>query len=124
MLMSDIWNEGNGVCDICMLPDCPGISECGVLNKIEADVVRFNQYAEMFNAPKLPSDNAYPKEVRLLSMKTTYFLTHESINCPICGKLLQESKSYDEVACSDPQCRFNDSHSLDEFISTVGRLLE
>ncbi len=41
-------------------------------------------------------------------MKTTYFLTHE---CPICGKLLRESISYDEVACSDPQCRFNDSHS-------------
>ena len=47
-------------------------------------------------------------------MKTTYFLTHESINCPICGKLLRESKSYDEVACSDPQCRFNDSHSKDK----------
>jgi len=47
-------------------------------------------------------------------MKTTYFLTHESINCPICGKLLRESKSYDEVACSDPQCRFNDSHSKDQ----------
>jgi hypothetical protein len=70
MLMSDIWNEGDGICDVCMLPDCPGISECGVLNKIEADVVRFNQYAEMFNAPKLPSDylknpwevNAYSKE--------------------------------------------------------------
>ena len=58
--------------------------------------------------------NAYSKEVRLLSMKTTYFLTHESINCPICGKLLRESKSYDEVACSDPQCRFNDSHSKEE----------
>jgi len=56
MLMSDIWNEGNGLCDVCMLPDCPGISECGVLNKIEADVVRFNKYAEMFNAPKLSSD--------------------------------------------------------------------
>ena len=55
--------------------------------------------------------NAYSKEVRLLSMKTTYFLTHESDTCPICGKLLRESKSYDEVACSDPQCRFNDSHS-------------
>ena len=54
------------------------------------------------------------KEVRLLSMKTTYFLTHESINCPICGKLLRESKFYDEVACSDPQCRFNDSHSKDK----------
>jgi len=40
-------------------------------------------------------------------MKTTYFLTHESDTCPICGKLLRESKSYDEVACSDPQCRFN-----------------
>ena len=47
-------------------------------------------------------------------MKTTYFLTHESINCPICGKLLRESKSYDEVACSDPQCRFNDSPSKDK----------
>ncbi len=37
MLMSDIWNEGNGICDVCMLPDCPGISKCGVLNKIEND---------------------------------------------------------------------------------------
>ena len=45
-------------------------------------------------------------------MKTTYFLTYESINCPICGKLLRESKSYDEVACSDPQCRFNDSQEV------------
>ncbi len=44
-------------------------------------------------------------------MKTTYFLTHESDTCPICGKLLRESRYYDEVACSDPQCRFNDSHS-------------
>jgi hypothetical protein len=40
-------------------------------------------------------------------MKTTYFLTHESDTCPICGKLLRESRYYDEVACSDPQCRFN-----------------
>lgn len=46
-------------------------------------------------------------------MKTTYFLTHESDTCPICGKLLRESRYYDEVACSDPQCRFNDSHSED-----------
>ena len=66
--------------------------------------------------------NAYSKEVRLLSMKTTYFLTHESINCPICGKLLRESKSYDEVACSDPQCRFNDSHS--KLLDETGRLAE
>ena len=44
-------------------------------------------------------------------MKTTYFLTHESDTCPICGKLLRESRYYDEVACSDPQCRFNDLHS-------------
>jgi|LSQX01.2.fsa_nt_gb hypothetical protein len=55
-LLPDIWNESNGPCDFCMLPDCPGISECGVLNKVEADVVRFNQYAEMFSAPKLLPD--------------------------------------------------------------------
>ncbi len=52
-LLPDIWDEGNSICDVCMLPNCPGIPGCGVLNKIEADVVRFNQYAEMFNAPKL-----------------------------------------------------------------------
>ena len=47
-------------------------------------------------------------------METTYFLTHKSMNCPICGKLLLESKAYDEVACSDPQCRFNDSYSEED----------
>ena len=58
-------------------------------------------------------------------MKTTYFLTHESIdayNCPICGKLLRESRYYDEVACSDPQCRFNDSqreHGMWSFIEEL-----
>lgn len=51
--MFDIWDEGNSICDVCMLPDCPSSSKCGVLNKIEAEVIRFNQYAEVFNAPKL-----------------------------------------------------------------------
>ena len=39
---------------------------------------------------------------------TTYSKIHKSMDCPICGKELVESESQDKVACTDPECKFNE----------------
>jgi hypothetical protein len=34
--------------------------------------------------------------------------------CPICGKNIIESLYFDEVACSDPKCKFNTTYEVIE----------